>query len=105
VDISLEAIHSITREFSFRFPNFYFYDKERIITGGLLKTGNYLLRLFHSRQPVWRLLIFLKRIEKVMGIDLVKRCLYSLKMRLNPGTKLKSHGFSLIKHKKTVLNS
>jgi radical SAM superfamily enzyme YgiQ (UPF0313 family) len=97
VNITLEAIHSIAIEFSFRFPNFYFYDKEHIISGWLLKTGNFILRLFRSRQPVWRLLIILKRLEKVMGISLVKRGIYGLKMRLNTRRNRSATGFSLIK--------
>ena len=71
--ISLEDIHSIAKRFSFRFPNFYFYEKEHIIPGWLLITGNFLLKIFHSRQPVWRLLILLKRIERILGISLVKK--------------------------------
>ena len=99
VNISLEAIHSIAIDFSFRFPNFYFYDKEHIIPGWLLKTGNFILRLFHSRQPVWRLLIILKRLEKVMGISLAKRGMYRLKMRLNTRRNRTTNGFSLIRQK------
>jgi radical SAM superfamily enzyme YgiQ (UPF0313 family) len=98
VKISLEDIHSIAREFSFRFPNFYFYEKEHIIPGWLLITGNYILKLLHSRQPVWRLLILLKQIERIPGIALIKRGLYTLKMRSNTGINHMSDGFSLIKH-------
>jgi radical SAM superfamily enzyme YgiQ (UPF0313 family) len=98
VKISLEDIHSIAREFSFRFPNFYFYEKEHVIPGWLLITGNYILKLFRSRQPVWRLLILLKRIEQVLGIALIKRGLYTHKMRSNTGRNCMSNGFSLIKH-------
>ena len=71
--ISLEEIHAITKEYSSRFPNFYFYEKNSIIPGWLLITGNTLLKIFHSRQPVWRLLILLRKIEKTLGITLVKK--------------------------------
>lgn len=33
VEICLDDIHTITKRFSFRFPNFYFYEKEHIIPG------------------------------------------------------------------------
>jgi radical SAM superfamily enzyme YgiQ (UPF0313 family) len=96
LEISLEEIHTIAREFSFRFPNFYFYEKENIIPGWLLITGNYLLRLFRSRQPVWRLLILLKRIEQVLGIALIRRSMLALKMKSNNEKNRISNGFSLL---------
>ena len=65
--ICLEDIHAIAKRFSFGFPNFYFYEKEHITPGWILVFGNLLLKVFHSRQPVWRLLIFLKRIEFILG--------------------------------------
>ncbi|MGA2405808.1 MAG: radical SAM protein [Bacteroidales bacterium] len=97
--ISLEEIHLIAKRYSFRFPNFYFYEKEYIIPGWLLITGNFLLKVFHSRQPVWRLLILLKRIERIMGIGLVKRVFYEL--NLNPYYEKNGgiNGFSLIINK------
>ena len=94
--ICLEDIHAIAKHYSFRFPNFYFYEKEHIIPGCILIIGNFLLKVFHSRQPVWRLLILLKRIECVMGIGLVKRGVFELKMSLFDKKDLKTNGFSLI---------
>ena len=97
--ICLEDIHSIAKRFSYRFPNLYFYEIEHITPGWLLITGNYLLRVFHSRQPVWRLLILLRRIERGLGIGLVKRIIFTLPMR-SKATKSKiKNGFSLIMNK------
>jgi hypothetical protein len=59
------------------YPNFYFYEKEHIIPGQILSIGNFLLKVFYSRQPVWRLLVILKRIEWVLGIGLVKELFMS----------------------------
>jgi len=94
--ISLEDIHSIAKGFSFRFPNFYFYEKEHKIPDWLLITGNFLLKIFHSRQPVWRLLILLKRIEWILGISLVKRGIYELKKSSYNKKSRLANGFSLI---------
>jgi hypothetical protein len=95
--ISTEAIHTIAKRFSFRCPNFYLYEKEHIIPGWILKTGNFLLKMFHSRYPVWRLLILLKKIELILGITLIKRGLYELKNNLRNNNNRKGKGFSLIK--------
>ena len=101
--ICLADIHSIAKGYYFRFPNFYFYEKEHIISGWLLITGNIILKVFHSRQHVWRLLILLKRIERGLGISLIKRRIYELKMSLSDNINRKKNGFSLISilHKTT----
>jgi radical SAM superfamily enzyme YgiQ (UPF0313 family) len=99
--IGLADIHTIAKRYSFQFPNFYFYEKEHIIPGGLLVIGNFLLRAFHSRQPVWRILILLKRIGWVLGIGLVKRGVFELKMSLLDNKDRKTNGFSLILQNKS----
>jgi hypothetical protein len=95
-NISLEEIHSVGKDFSFRYPNFYFYEREHIIPGWLLITGNFLLKVFHSRQPVWRLLIFMKKFEKVIGISYLKRRIYDRSEILSD--KKTKKGFSLIRN-------
>jgi len=91
--IGLADIHTIAKRYSFRFPNFYFYEKEHIIPGWILIIGNYLLKAFHSGQPIWRLLIFLKRIEFILGISLLKRGLYELKLSLYKKKVMINKGF------------
>jgi hypothetical protein len=97
--ISLADIHKIAKRYSFRFPNFYFYEKEHIIPGWILIIGNFLLKAFHSHQPVWRLLVLLKRIEWALGIGLVKRGIYKLKTGTNNKKSRIINRFSLITHK------
>jgi radical SAM superfamily enzyme YgiQ (UPF0313 family) len=95
--ISLEDIHILVKRFSFRYPNFYFYDKEHITPAWMLLTGNRLLKFFNSRQPVWRLLIFLKKIELILGIRLLKRLKYDVIILLPDVKKRIENGFSIIK--------
>jgi radical SAM superfamily enzyme YgiQ (UPF0313 family) len=94
--ISLEEIRAITKNFSFRYPNYYFYEKEHITPGWLLITGTFLLKLFRSSQPVWRLLILLKMMEKGLGISMIKKRIYELNKSRNERYNLKKNGFSLI---------
>jgi radical SAM superfamily enzyme YgiQ (UPF0313 family) len=98
--ISLADIHRIAKHFSFRFPNFYLYEKEHIIPGWLLVIGNSLLKVFQSGQPVWRLLILLKRIEWALGVRWIKRNLYDLKMSSTQKKSRNSNGFSIIRERK-----
>jgi radical SAM superfamily enzyme YgiQ (UPF0313 family) len=99
--ISLADIHKIAKQYSFRFHNFYLYEKEHIIPGWLLIIGNLLLKVCHSRQPVWRLLILLKRIEWALGMGWVKRNLNDLKMSSSNKKSRDLIGFSIIREKKT----
>jgi radical SAM superfamily enzyme YgiQ (UPF0313 family) len=96
--ISLEEIHAIAKKYSFRFPNFYFYEKEHIIPGYLLRTGNFFLKVFKSGQPVWRLLIFLRMTQKWVGIAFIKKIIFSLKIKFNNSSVNKLTGFSLVSH-------
>lgn len=93
--ISLEKIHTIAKEYSFRYPNFYFYEKEHIIPGYLILVANFILKVFHSDQPVWRLLIFLRMIEKWTGAAALKRVFYAAKMKFSSN---RLTGFSLVSH-------
>ena len=97
--ISLSDIHTIAKRFSFRYPNFYFYEKEHITPGWILIIGNFLLKAFNSRQTAWRLLVLLKRIEWALGISLVKRGVFEIKRISCEKKSRKINGFSLIMHK------
>jgi hypothetical protein len=101
--ISLKEIHTIAKHFSSRYPNFYLYEKEHIIPGWLLITGNLLLKIFRSRQPVWRLLILLKKTELVTGISMIRRIISEQKTDNHNNKNRKENGFSLISiiHKNT----
>jgi len=94
--ISLEEIRAIAKSFSFRYPNYYFYEKEHITPGWLLITGNFLLKIFRSHQPVWRLLILLRMVQKGIGISKIKKSIYEFKTSRNNTNNRKKNGFSLI---------
>lgn len=94
--ISLDEIRAIAKRFSFRYANYYFYEKEHITPGWLLITGNYLLKMFRSRQPVWRLLILLRMMEKAIGIGLIKKNIYEFKVNRKNMNNREKNGFSLI---------
>ena len=74
-------------------------DGEGVMPGWALIAGNFLLKIFHSRQPVWRLLILLKKIERMLGITLVKRGIFELNYRLTEKKSQSTNGFSLVSRK------
>ncbi len=93
--ITLGDIHNIAMEFSFSYPNIYLYEIKSMVPGWAVIAANSLLRFVHSRQPVWRLLIFLKKIEQFMGIMQIKRSRHALKKKRAEKNEY-SRGFSLI---------
>jgi len=103
--ISLAEIHAIAKNFSYKYPNYYFYEKEHITPGWLIITGNFVLKILRSRQPVWRLLILLKRIEKIVGLTLLRRIIYEEKNKLSENNKPEENGFSLISTMQNAENS
>ena len=48
-----EDIHEISKRFLFRFPNFYFYQKENITPGWILVFGNLLLKAAVHGLCIW----------------------------------------------------
>ena len=48
-----EDIHEISKRFLFRFPNFYFYQKENITPGLILVFGNLLLKAAVHGLCIW----------------------------------------------------
>jgi radical SAM superfamily enzyme YgiQ (UPF0313 family) len=102
-NISLRDIHIIAKRFSFRFPNFYFYEKEHLIPGWIIIIGNFLFKVFHSRQPVWRLLILIKSIELFIGIGLLKRSIFEFRRHLHGKENRKENGFYLIKKQRVLI--
>jgi hypothetical protein len=68
-------------------------------TNGNHPIADYIMKVSRSRQPVWRLLIFLKRVERFFGIALLKRGLYELKKRSGDKKGHINNGFSLIRKK------
>lgn len=96
-EISLKDIHTLARRISFRFPNFYFYEKEHTTPGWVLIAGNFLLKVLHSRQPSWRLLIGIRRLEWIVGIALIKRIIFELREHTHDMINREVNGFYLIR--------
>jgi len=101
-EIGLKEIYTIAKRFSYVFPNFYFYEKEHKTHGWKLICATFLLKIFHSRQPAWRLLILIRRIEWILAITFIKRMIYELKGHSGDKANRKGNGFYLIKKQKNA---
>lgn len=74
--ISLEDVKKITKLESFKRPNYYMYDEDETTPPFVLAIGTTLLRLFAPNQPIWRLHIVIRLLQKYTGITFIKKALF-----------------------------
>lgn len=74
--ISLDEIKQITKTKAFKHPNFYMYDEDEKTPAAVLAMGVLLLRMFAPKQPIWRLHILIRLLEKYLGGAWIKKKVY-----------------------------
>ena len=74
--LSLDAVKTITKQTALRYPNYFMYDEDETTPTVVLMIGTALLKVFAPRQPIWRLHILIRHIEKLFGINWLKRLLF-----------------------------
>ncbi len=79
--LSLEQVKKITKQFALKNPNYFMYDEDETTPLFVLRLGTFILKVFAPNQPVWRLHILIRMIQKYTGISLVKRLLFNLSDR------------------------
>lgn len=75
-ELNLEGVKRITKEYALKYPNYFMYDEDETTPLFVLGMGTAILRLFAPDQPVWRLHILIRIIQKIIGIGLLKRAFY-----------------------------
>lgn len=81
--LSLDAVKTITKQTALRHPNYYMYDEDETTPSVVLMIGTALLKVFAPRQPIWRLHILLRHIERFFGINWLKRLFFEHKKRVS----------------------
>jgi hypothetical protein len=71
--LSLHEVKAITKQTALRCPNYFMYDEDETTPLFVLMIGNALLKAFAPRQPIWRLHIILRYLEKFIGVNWLKR--------------------------------
>ena len=74
--ITLDAVKAITKRTALRFPNYFMYDEDENTPPMVLMIGTALLKLFAPKQPIWRLHILLRSLQKITGVSLFKSILF-----------------------------
>lgn len=75
-ELDLEGVKRITKEYALKYPNYFMYDEDETTSLFVLGMGTAMLRLFAPDQPIWRLHILIRMIQKITGIGLLKRAFY-----------------------------
>lgn len=79
--ISMDEIDVIGRLYYLRYPNFYVYYVNNAPSMWLVIVLVTTLRLFRSKQPIWRALILKRTVEKILGISAIKSFIFKVKNR------------------------
>jgi len=74
--ITLEEIKKITKWESLNNPNYFMYDEDENTPPAIIALGVFFLRRFAPKQPIWRLHIIIRMIQKYTGILWLKRRIF-----------------------------
>ncbi len=77
--ITLEEIKRLVQLARFQHPNIFITPDDQTFPLFLQALGVFLLRVFGSRQPIWKWFILLRKLEMVLGINRVKYWLWLLR--------------------------
>lgn len=79
--ISLGQVKFLTKSEAMRHANYFMYDEDETTPPFVLMVGASLLKLVAPRQPIWRLHILIKRVQKLLGISFLKCILWEKKAK------------------------
>ena len=79
--LSLEEVKTITKRTALRHSNYFMYDEDENTPSMVLMVGTALLRLFAPKQPIWKLHILLRSVQKMIGVNWFKSILFERKNR------------------------
>ncbi|MFC1479118.1 B12-binding domain-containing radical SAM protein [Planctomycetota bacterium] len=85
--ISLNEIKRITKQRALERTNYFMYDEDEKTPLIMMRIGTMLCRILFPNQPVWKLFILIRRIQKYTGIALLKRALFRVKSLFASGLK------------------
>ncbi len=71
--LDLEVLKLLVKQHALNRTNVFMYDEDEDTPLFLLRVGTLILRLFAPRQPIWRLFIFPRKMQRKLGILAVRR--------------------------------
>ena len=79
--LSLDKVKALTKQAALMRTNYFMYDEDETIPVAVLALGSWLMQTFAPRQPIWRLFIVLRYLQKALGINLLRRVAHKLASR------------------------
>jgi hypothetical protein len=80
-DLSLAEVKTLTKREALRRANYFMYDEDEKTPLVLTVLVTWLLRVFRSRQPVWRAFILLRKVQMWTGLNALKRLAFERRNR------------------------
>ncbi len=74
--LDIQRLKYLVKMESFDHTNYFMYDEDENTPSLLLMFATSMLRLFAPRQPLWRLFILMRKIQKALGIRWIQKQLY-----------------------------
>ncbi|WP_457755586.1 B12-binding domain-containing radical SAM protein [Thermodesulfatator indicus] len=80
-EISLNEVKIYTKWMALHNDNFFMYDEDENTPPFVLMLGSALIKIFAPRQPIWRLFILIRKIQRFTGITWLRKFLFLRKYR------------------------
>lgn len=71
--IDMETLKALTKREALRHTNYFMYDEDETTPLAVQRMGAWFLRTFAPRQPVWRIFIIIRALQKYLGLDIANR--------------------------------
>jgi hypothetical protein len=79
--LDITTMKRLTKEHALHTTNYFMYDEDERTPLILLRFGTLFMKCFFPRQPVWRLFILMRKIQKAFGILFVRSLMMKSKKR------------------------
>ena len=81
-ELNITTMKRLTKEHALHSTNYFMYDEDERTPLILLRFGTLFMKCFFPRQPVWRLFILMRKIQKMFGILFVRSLMMKSKKRV-----------------------
>jgi radical SAM superfamily enzyme YgiQ (UPF0313 family) len=79
--LNLETLRIIGKKTALKYPNYLFFDDVQRIPFFLVKVQTVLMKIFAPQKPWWKSYILVNTVQKICGINALKRLILKLKAR------------------------
>ena len=79
--LSLDTMKLLVKQRALTRSNYFMYDEDETTPLFIQRAGSWLIRVFAPRQPIWRLFILMRMLQRLTGLGLIRRILHLVARR------------------------